>query len=115
MKILAANVEEIFGTVAPPISGLPTDPQEGIVKIVSFGIRIFILIASLTMLVYLFWGGYDWITSGGEKEKLSKAQRKITNAAIGLLMVFAMLALYNLITSDILKIFPNWGITLPHL
>lgn len=115
MKIIASDINEAFGTIAPPVSGLPTNPQEGLTKIVSFGIRVFILVSAITMLIYLLWGAYDWIISGGEKEKLVKAQNKITNAAIGLLLVFAMLALYNLITSDILKIFPNWGITLPHL
>lgn len=115
MKLLAADVNQIFGTVAPPVSGLPTDPQEGVVKIVGFGIRVFILIAAFTMLVYLLWGAFDWIVSGGEKEKIAKAQNKITNAVIGLFLIFAMLALYNLVTSNILKIFPNWGITLPHL
>lgn len=115
MKVLGAEINEIFGTVAPPVSGLPTDPQEGIVKIISFGIRVFILVAAMTMLTYLLWGAFDWIVSEGEKEKIAKAQNKITNAVIGLLLVFAMLALYNLVTSDILKIFPNWGITLPHL
>ncbi len=115
MKLLATELNQIIGTIVPPVSGLPTDPQEGVVKIVGFGIRVFILVAALTMLVYLLGGAFDWITSGGDKEKLSKAQKKLTNAAIGLFMVFAMLALYNLVTSDILKIFPNWGITLPHL
>ncbi len=116
MKLLTQDpLPRIFGTIAPPVSGLPTDPQESVVKIVGFGIRVFILVATLTMLIYLLWGAYDWIISGGEKEKITKARSKMTNAVIGLLFVFAMLALYNLVTSDILKIFPNWGIRIPQL
>jgi len=115
--MLAQNgsIQQIFGTIAPPISGLPTDPQQGIVKIVSFGIRVFLTVAALTMFVYLLWGAYDWIVSGGEKEKIAKAQNKITNAVIGMLLTVAMLVLYNLVTSDILKIFPSWSISLPQL
>jgi magnesium-transporting ATPase (P-type) len=116
-KMLAADnsVNQIFGTIAPPVSGLPTDPQQGITSIVSFLIRAFFVIAALTMLAYLLWGAYDWITSGGEKEKVAKAQNKITNAVVGMLLTVALLVVYNLITSDILKIFPSWSISLPQL
>jgi len=115
--ILAQNnpLPTIFGTVAPPIAGLPTDPQQGITSIVGFLIRAFFMIAALTMLAYLLWGAYDWITSGGEKEKVAKAQNKITNAVVGMLLTIALLMVYNLITSDILKIFPSWSISLPQL
>lgn len=115
MKFLAANINEVFGTIAPPISGLPTEPQEGINKIVGFGIRSFLLVAAIASLVYLLWGAYDWIISEGEKEKIIKAQNKITNAVIGLLITVAMLALFNLVVGDILKIVPNWSIILPQL
>lgn len=109
------SINKIFGTINPPISGLPTEPQEGINKIVGFGIRAFLIFAALVTLVYLFWGSYDWITSGGDKEKVSKARQKITNALIGLILTVAMLALFNLVAGDILKIIPNWSITLPQL
>lgn len=115
MRFLAADINEVFGTIAPPISGLPTEPQEGINKIVGFGIRSFLLVAAIASLVYLLWGAYDWITSGGDKEKISKARSKITNSVIGLLLTFAMLAIFNLIAGDILKIVPNWSIILPQL
>lgn len=115
MLAQSGSVQQIFGTIAPPISGLPTDPQQGIVKIVGFGIRVFLTVAALAMLVYLLWGAFDWIASGGEKEKIAKAQNKITNAVIGMLITVAMLVLYNLVTSDILKIFPSWSIKLPQL
>jgi hypothetical protein len=109
------NLNDIFGTINPPVRGLPTDPQEGITRIIGFGIRTFLVVAAIAMLIQLLWGGYDWITSGGENEKLSKAQSKITNAVIGMLVTVALLGLYNLVTSDILKIFPSWSISLPRL
>jgi magnesium-transporting ATPase (P-type) len=117
IKILLADssINQIFGTIAPPVAGLPTEPQQGVAAIVGFLIRAFFMIAALTMLTYLLWGAYDWITSGGEKEKVAKAQNKITNAVIGMLVTVGLLLVYNLVTSDILKIFPSWSISLPQL
>lgn len=115
MKLLADDIKDIFGTINPPISGLPTEPQEGINKIVGFGIQTFLFIAALTSLFYLLWGAYDWIVSDGEKEKIAKAQNKITNAVVGLFLTIFMLVIFNLVAGDILKIIPNWSITLPQL
>ena len=111
----ADDINEIFGTINPPISGLPTEPQVGINKIAGFLIRFFLIIAALASLVYLLSGAYDWIISDGDKEKVAKAQNKITNAVIGLLLTVATLALFNLVAGDILKIIPGWSIVLPQL
>ncbi|MEK7592164.1 MAG: hypothetical protein AAB508_02085 [Patescibacteria group bacterium] len=41
-------------------------------------------------------GGFYWITSGGDKNKLHEARERITNAAIGLLIVIAGWAILSL-------------------
>lgn len=107
MKIAQAD---IFGTIAPP-PGTPSSPS----TLLSVGINLFMIFAGLATLAYLLWGALDWITSSGEKEKLLKAQNKITNAAIGLLLIVVVLAVWNLIVSQILNIAPQGVFTLPHL
>jgi len=39
--------------------------------------------------VYLLWGGLQWVSSGGDKEGIEKARKKILNALIGLVVVFS--------------------------
>ena len=66
--------------------------------------------AGLFLILYLLWGAFDWINSGGEKEKIAKAQQKITNAVIGMLLIFVVLAVFNLLAGDLLGIIePNEG------
>ena len=112
MKLAQGN---IFGTVAPP-PGAPTD----IGKFTGGAIRLFIIVAGLFLLMYMLWGAFDWITSGGEKERIVKAQAKITQAVIGMLLVIVSLVLFNLIAGDILGIIQvspggGWTINLPTL
>lgn len=57
-----------------------TDPR----IIITNAITIVFVVAVLAVLVYLIWGAFEWITSGGEKDAIGKAQKKITNALIGL-------------------------------
>ncbi len=90
MKSLAQSVEDVFGKISPP-AGMNIgsgDPIQALGKLVGFGINIFIIVAAFALLVYIFWGAFDWITSSGDKEKVAKARKKITNAVIGMFLVF---------------------------
>lgn len=64
---------------------------------VSRSISAIILVAGLATFIYLIWGGVEWITSGGEKDKINGAKQKITNAIIGLAIVAGAWAIYLLI------------------
>lgn len=56
-----------------------------------------ILLSALAVLLYLILGGFQWLTSGGDKGKTESARNKITSALIGLLIVIASWAIFNLI------------------
>ncbi len=115
MKFLAEvdpEIQKLFGGITPPEAmNLGGDkPVEGLGKFIAFGINTFILIAGFSMLIYLLWGAFDWISSSGEKEKITKAQNKITNALIGMVLIFVVLVLFNLVAGNILGIInPNEG------
>lgn len=113
MKLLADDdIDALFGGIEPPaamnIGG--DNPVQGLGNFIAFGIRAFILIAGFSMLIYLLWGAFDWISSSGEKEKIAKAQNKITNALIGMVLIFVVLVVFNLVAGNILGIInPNEG------
>lgn len=62
-------------------------------EILTFAIRGFFIIGGLLALVFLLLGALAWITSGGDKEGISKAQSKITSAIIGVILIVVVLAL----------------------
>jgi hypothetical protein len=55
------------------------------------------VVTALLVFFYLIWGGFDWITSGGDKGKTEKARSKIMAAVIGLIIVAASYAVVNLV------------------
>jgi hypothetical protein len=121
MNISTQIDTEIFGKISPPpaMDIGKGDPFLGLSLIFSFGLRIIIIVAGFFVLVYLFWGGFDWITSGGDKEKLSKARKKISGAIIGLILIFLVLSLWGVLIGDILGIIiktpEGWQFNLPIL
>ncbi len=106
LNFLAQN-SNFIGEISPPISGLPSDPNQAFNLIIAFLLKLFIFGASIMMGVYLLLGALDWITSGGEKEKLAKAQGKMTNAVIGLFLLFIVLAIFCTIYTQILRLSDN--------
>ncbi len=123
MKVFAdsveQSVEQVFGKISPPpgMSIGSGDPIRAFADFIGFGIRIFILIAAAALLIYMLWGAFDWITSSGEKEKVQKAQQKITNAVIGMILVFVALTVFGVLTGNILGIIINengvWQLKIP--
>ena len=61
----------------------------------AFGVGI--ILAALATLIYLLWGAFEWITSGGDKTALENARNKIVHAIIGLVIVAVIWALFGLV------------------
>ncbi len=100
IKEAFAVVETVNLTSSQP-GGVSAATSTG--KIISTGLQIIFIFAGLAVLVFLVWGAFDWITSGGDKEKISGARRKITNAIIGLFLL-SLAAFIAALVSDIVGI-----------
>src|SRR3989304_6811098 len=80
MPVVQFDIPNITGF--PNLGGLITN-------LVSIGY----FIAGLFFLFNLVVGGIQWITSGGDPKSLESARGRITNAAIGLIIVVAAFAI----------------------
>ena len=67
--------------------------------LITAAVQAVIVIAGLLTFAFLVWGGIEWLTSGGDKEKYEAARGRITAAVIGLVIVVAAWAILNVITS----------------
>ena len=85
----------------PVITGLahrdPSETPNLFGQIISNVIGIILVVAALWAFAQLIIGGIRWISSSGDKGKLEIAQKQITNALIGLFIVFAFWAIYIVI------------------
>lgn len=114
------QIGEVFGTPVKPPGPSFTNPLEGISRVMVFGLRFTIIIAFILALIYLLWGATDWIISNGEEEKLAKARQKMTNAALGIVILVAVIGIFVVISDDVLGIIQkdsqgNWQFSLPTL
>ncbi|PIT94527.1 hypothetical protein COT98_03370 [Candidatus Falkowbacteria bacterium CG10_big_fil_rev_8_21_14_0_10_39_9] len=62
-------------------------------EIVAIIIRMALGLLGIIFLVLLVMGGYQWMTAGGSEEQVEKAQSRIKNGIIGLVIVLAAYAI----------------------
>jgi len=65
--------------------------------IVSGAISLAMLLVALVFFFILIMGGLRWVMSGGDQKNVEAARNQITNALIGLAIVFATFAIMKLI------------------
>lgn len=71
-------------------------------------------VAALTVLVFLIYGAFKWITSGGEKEGTKSARTYITNALVGL-AVLALAFVILRVVGDLVGFNVLTGFVIPAL
>jgi threonine/homoserine/homoserine lactone efflux protein len=71
-----------------------------------------VTVGGLAFIIYLVWGGIEYLTSGGDKGKIAEATTKITSSVIGVAILVASYAI-TLFIQGVFKInilnpiFPN--------
>jgi hypothetical protein len=83
-------------------------------SIVSGAISLVMLVVALIFFFMLVLGGLRWVMSGGDEKNVANARNQITNALIGLAIVFAAWAIVKLIET-IFGVSIISGITIPTL
>ncbi len=71
-----------------------------------------VIVGGLAVMLYLIWGGLEWLIAGGDKAKIENATHKITNSLIGLgILVVSYAVIYfvgAVLKIDLLKpVFPQ--------
>lgn len=95
------TVDAAFGRIEPPafIKNIG-EGKVGINAILNVVVILIYVIAANVFVFMILWSAFQWITSGGEKEKLTAARQRLTHAIIGIVI----LALAGVIITTIGKI-----------
>lgn len=95
-------MKKIFLAQRMTVGGQPIEgPLQGINNIADLINRIlpFLITTAGIILFFVFiWGGYDFITSQGNAEKIKSAQAKITTGIIGFILLIISYLLVRVVT-----------------
>lgn len=82
-------------------------------NILTFIIRGFFVVTGLAAFMYLMFGAFGWVASGGKEEKISEARGRIQAALVGVVLVFAMLAVITTLEQVVFAKRLCFGLTCP--
>lgn len=72
-------------------------PSVGFGNLLSQVFQLSMVIGAFMVLFYFIWGALDWILSQGDKSKLESARNKMLHAALGLLVLASVFALFSVL------------------
>ena len=95
MKSLSLSVPGYNIPVPTDIRGI--SPGSYGQNLLQVGLNLLFIAAFILALLFLLFGGIQWIISGGDKTKIEKARNTLTYAIVGLILVLLALFIINLI------------------
>ncbi len=76
-----------------------TEGKNDITAIIANVIQISLAFVGAIFFILILWGGNEWLTAGGNEEKIAKAKKLFLHSALGLVIVLvAYLVTHLLIT-----------------
>jgi len=76
-----------------------TEDPTRLAKIVGLIVRAFLSLTGIIFVSYIIYGGFLWMTGGGNEERITKAKSIIRNGIIGLIVIFSAAAIYAVVAS----------------
>jgi len=95
MKLLSLSIPEYGNIIAP--TGIPDGSNLSLQKIVTFFLTLLVIAGILLALVFITFGAFQWITSGGSKEKIDKARKKFLFSVMGLVIISLSFVIIGLV------------------
>ena len=87
----------IGGNEVKAPSQLPTPDVNSAERIIQIGITLFLVAGILVALVYLIQAGIQWITSGGDKQRIEQARLRIIYIIVGLIIMLLSFFIINFV------------------
>jgi hypothetical protein len=85
---------------AAGISGGTTD----LYTIVGRIVNVVLGFLGIVLLFYFIYGGFRWMTAGGDEKQVGEAKTMIRNAVIGLVIIMASYALSNFVLLSLVNV-----------
>lgn len=96
--LLAANLNDAMGTLSNAGKKAGTGDAK-VESVVGSIINAALSMVGLIFLVLMVYGGFLWMTARGEESNIEKAQKIISAAVIGLVVIMAAYAITFFVTS----------------
>lgn len=90
------NLDKVMGN-----TGLP---QTDLSKIIGSILSTLLAFLGVLLVGIFLWAGFKWMTAGGDKDAVGKAQKLMFNAVVGLMIIFAAYAITRFVMTTLTSV-----------
>lgn len=106
----------IYGNIQKAVEGTPASQQTNALSIVGGIVNVILSMVGVALVLTIIYAGILWgFLSNGDSAKINKAKQILTNAVIGLLLVFASYAIASFVIDQYFQIQASPGGSAPQL
>ena len=101
-KLLALTIQQPGGApvvIGPQNTSLPTGGLTTLQGTITNALTLFIIAAVVITLIIIAYSGLQWVSSGGDKQKVSQARARLTWGIVGLVIVFTAFLVVRIVAS----------------
>lgn len=98
-SLLSQSINFGGQTLEGPLKGANGEPINNVGQLISRILVFMLPLAGVILLIVFIWGGYDFMMSQGNPEKLKSAQAKITTGIIGFILLVLSYLIVRLLSS----------------
>ncbi|MDD4332596.1 MAG: hypothetical protein PHT51_00605 [Patescibacteria group bacterium] len=91
---IQGELKKIGGAAGYEVTNVTDTTAAGIAGSI---INVFLGLLGIIFIALIIYAGFNWMTAGGEEEKVKNAQETIKKAVIGLVIVVSSYAIYRFI------------------
>lgn len=103
---LAVLAQEIPGTTLPGGTALTMDKIKDVIQTVA---NWLIIVGVIIAVIYIIWGGIQWMAARGDPAKVTKARDAMKNGLIGAVIVLGVGVILRTLAAVVLRTFFGAG------
>jgi len=85
----------------PEFGGINLEEDQDLNQMIAWGYYFIVGVSGFSAFFMLVWGGFDWISSGLNPNKMEEAKDKINSAVIGLIIILSAYLILQVINPDL--------------
>ncbi len=100
-EVKAADDDIQLNLTYPEFGGINLNEDQDLNQMIAWGYYFIVGISGFSAFFMLVWGGFDWISSGLNPDRIGEAKDKINSAVIGLIIILSAYLILRIINPDL--------------
>ena len=101
--IANGQIDQINDQLNNTVSGTGLNKSD-LIQVINAVIKIILSLLGVIAVIIILWGGFQWMTSGGNEESIGAAKKRIGAGVAGLIIVFLAYAIASFVLEKLANV-----------